>query len=139
MKQQPDMMGARHLHEPPFTNDLEELPVPVFFRVDRIVPHGTYPTLCHPWGEFIYSFRGVTEVAVGNTNLLAPPHLGLWIAPGTEQTGFSDQATTYCSLYVRRNLCSALPKEPCALLVTPLVRAILEHLKDHPQLEQQQS
>lgn len=138
MKQQPDA-AAPHLHVPPFTDELEELPAPIFFRIDRIASHGAYPTLCHPWGEFIYSFCGVTDVAVGKNTLLAPPHLGVWIAPGTEHTCFNDQETTYCSLYIRRGLCSTMPKETCALLVSPLVRAILEHLKDYPQLEQQQS
>jgi AraC-like DNA-binding protein len=116
-----------HIRLPPFT---DVLPVPVFFRTERMPAHASYPILRHAWGEFVYSFSGVTEVTAGDQYFLAPPHLGLWIAPETEHTGFNHQAAVHCSMYVRRDLCDGMPDYSCAVMVTPLVRAILEHLRD---------
>ncbi|MDN5874271.1 MAG: helix-turn-helix transcriptional regulator [Sinobacteraceae bacterium] len=118
------------LRLPPFSDELQELPAPIFFRVEDMPSHSTYPALRHPWGEFIYSFGGITEVKVDNNNLFAPPHSGLWIPPETEHTCFNHRETAHCSLYVSNDLCAAMPDTACALLVSPLVRAVLEHLQD---------
>ncbi len=118
---------ATHLRLPPFT---DVLPVPVFFRTEHMPAHATYPILRHAWGEFVYSFSGLTEVKAGGQHLLVPPHLGLWIAPDVEHTGFNHEAAVHCSVYIRRDLCEGMPAESCAVIVTPLVREILERLRD---------
>ncbi|MFA5665153.1 helix-turn-helix domain-containing protein [Castellaniella sp.] len=120
-----------HLRLPPFGHELQELPAPFFFRVEDMPSHATYPALRHPWGEFIYSFSGITEVRIRTTRLLAPPHSGLWIPPETEHTCFNHREAAHCSLYIRSDLCTALPGAACALLISPLVRAILGHLYAH--------
>lgn len=124
-----------HLRQPPF---IDELPAPIFFRVEDISDHAAFPTLCHPWGEFLYSFSGIAEVSVGRNNLLAPPHLGLWIAPGTAHTCFNQRETSYCSVAIRPELCANLPGETTALLVSPLVRAMLEQLRVMAPFDMQQ-
>jgi AraC-like DNA-binding protein len=127
MKRAPPV-SATHLRLPPFTDDL---PAPIFFRTEHMPAHGTYPVLRHAWGEFVYSFSGITEVKAGHQHFLAPPHLGLWIAPDTEHTGFNHEEAVHCSVYVRRDLCTGMPDHSCAVMVSPLLRAILEHLRDH--------
>lgn len=121
--------SPRHLRQPPFT---DSLPAPVFFRMERMPSNATYPSLTHRWGEFVYSFSGITQVTAGEQHVLAPPHLGLWIPAGTEHVGFNDEEAVHCSIYIRRRLCSRMPKQLCAVIVSPLVRAILEHLRDPP-------
>ncbi len=116
-----------HVRLPPFS---DQLPAPVFFRTEHMPAHATYPVLRHAWGEFVYSYSGVTEVKAGNAHFIAPPHLGLWIAPDIEHTGFNHQEAVHCSVYIRRDLCHGMPEESCAVMVTPLVRSILEHLRD---------
>lgn len=118
---------AAHVRVPPFT---DTMPVPVFFRTEHMPAHGRYPELCHPWGEFVYSFSGIAEVTVGAQHFLTPPHLGLWIAPETEHTGFNHHEAVHCSVYIRRDLCRGMPDSACAVMVTPLLRSILEHLRD---------
>lgn len=114
------------LRQPPFT---DRLPAPVFFRTERVTRQTTFPPLRHAWGEFIYSFSGVTEIKTAAHHFLAPPHMGLWVAPETEHVCFNNAAAVYCSVYVARELCSALPDHACAVLVSPLLRALLEHLR----------
>ncbi|HEY4802866.1 MAG TPA: AraC family transcriptional regulator, partial [Paraburkholderia sp.] len=120
---------ARYLRLPPFT---DVLPTPVFFRMEHMPSHATYPQMCHPWGEFVYAFSGTTEVKAGDEHYITPPHLGLWIAPGTEHVGFNEQETVHCSVYISRDLCARMPATSCAVMVSPLVRAILEHLRVTP-------
>jgi hypothetical protein len=92
--------------------------------------HATYPSLTHRWGELVYSFSGVTEVTAGEQHVLAPPQLGLWIPAGTRHTGFNEGEAVHCSVYITRRLCARMPKALCAVIVTPLVRAMLDHLRD---------
>lgn len=119
----------RHLRLPPFT---DRLPAPVFFRTEYMPANATYPVMSHPWGEFVYSYSGITEVTAGEQHYLAPPHLGLWIPAGVEHTGFNHQEAVHCSVYIAQRLCAALPDQLCAVVVSPLVRALLDHLQDLP-------
>jgi AraC-like DNA-binding protein len=121
--------AAIHLRLPPFT---DALPVPIFFRTEHMPAHATYPAQEHAWGEFVYSFSGVTEVKAGDQHFLVPPHLGLWIAPDTEHTGFNHEATVHCSVYIRRDLCTGMPDHSCAVMVSPMLRAMLDHLRAVP-------
>ncbi|WP_322044493.1 helix-turn-helix transcriptional regulator [Paraburkholderia sp. J67] len=121
--------SVQHLRQPPF---IDTLPVPVYFRTEHMPSHATYPSMCHPWGEFVYSFSGITEVTTREDYFLAPPHMALWIAPGTEHVGFNHAETVHCSVYINRELCTALPAQTCAMMVSPLVRAMLEHLRALP-------
>lgn len=125
------------LRLPPFSDELQELPSPVFFRFEDVPPHSTYPALRHPWGEFIYSFGGITEVMVNNNRLFASPNSGLWIPPETEHICFNRRETAHGSLYISNDLGAAMPDTACVLLVSPLVRAVLEHLQDSPLSENQ--
>lgn len=118
-----------HLHSPPFT---DRLPAPVYFRTEHMPAQTTYPSLSHPWGEFVYSYSGVTEVRAQDQHLLAPAHLGIWIPAGVEHTGFNHRQTVHCSVYIARRLCLALPTSPCVVTVSSLLRALLEHLKGLP-------
>lgn len=104
----------------------------MFFRTEEMPAHATYPSLSHAWGEFVYSYSGITEVQIGNQHYLAPPHLGLWIPSGTEHTGFNHHAAVHSSIYISPRLCAHLPAQPGAIIVTPLLRAILDHLRSLP-------
>ncbi len=120
--------SPRYLKTPPFTGG--SLPEPVFFRIERMPSHGAYPVHIHRWGEFLYSFSGVTEVTAGIQHFIAPPHLGLWIPADTEHAGFNEDEAVHCSVYVSRDLCGQMPKMLCAVIVSPLVRTIIERLRD---------
>ena len=116
-----------HERQTPFE---KSLPSRIYFRTDELDPDSHYPSHRHSWGEFVYSFSGVMEVQVSAHNYLAPPHHGIWLPPDFEHVGLSRNVAKFCSLYIDKTLCGRLPNEPCALSVSPLVRAILEHLHD---------
>ncbi len=92
----------------------------------------SYPRHRHAWGEFVYAFSGVMEIALARHHYLAPPQYGIWLPPNVEHVGFNRHAATHCSLYLAPALCSVLPSIPCALTAGPLLRAILDELRLHP-------
>jgi AraC-like DNA-binding protein len=108
------------------------LPAPIMFRSAVSPAEGIYPLHQHAWGEFVYSFSGVMEVQVGNYHYLAPPQCGVWLPPKLQHVGLNRYETHHCSLYVGPQLCGELPEAPCAVTVSPLVRALLEHLRQLP-------
>ncbi len=99
------------------------------------MPEGTiYPSHRHPWGEFVYSFSGVLEMLAEDKALRAPPSFGIWHPPGSEHHGGNRHASYHCSLYVDKALAEArgLPKDPCTLIINPMVRAMLNHIRVNP-------
>ncbi len=108
------------------------LPAPIMFRSAYVPPDGIYPLHQHAWGEFVYSFSGVMEVKVADHHYLAPPQYGLWLPPDMAHVGLNRNAAHHASVYLCAALCAALPSEPCALTVSPLARALLEHLRAQP-------
>lgn len=120
---------AKHLLTAPFTSTL---PAQLYFRSAEMPADASYPWHSHSWGEFVYSFRGVVEVLVADRHYLVPPQYGIWLPPNIAHVGQNRHAACHSSLYVTEALCGTLPAGPCALAVTPLVRAMLEHLRQQP-------
>ncbi len=122
-------LSFKHLSVPPFG---DTLPAQIFFRTATMPADAAYPQHTHPWGEFVFSYSGAVEVKVGHHQYLAPSQYGLWLPSGTEHQGLNRYEACHCSMYVAERLCEGMPQTPCALTVSPLVRAVLEHLRQHP-------
>jgi transcriptional regulator GlxA family with amidase domain len=69
------------------------------------------------------------EVKVADHHYLAPPQYGIWLPPDLDHVGLNRYEAHHCSLYIARPGCDVLPPTPCALTVSPLVRAVLEDLR----------
>lgn len=108
------------------------LPAPIMFRSAVVPAEGLYPQHQHAWGEFVYSFSGVMEIKVAGRHYLAPPQYGVWLPPDVEHVGLNRYEAHHCSLYIARQHCTAFPASACALTVSPLVRALLGHLRQQP-------
>lgn len=120
---------ATHLRQPPFT---DALPSPVYFRAAQLPADASYPRHSHRWGEFVHSFSGVMEVELAQGHYLVPPQYGLWLPPEVEHRGLNRQEAVHSSLYVAPELTARLPRQVCALTVSPLLRALLDELREHP-------
>ena len=120
---------SRHTLNAPFR---DALPAAICFRSAQMPAAAIYPSHSHPWGEFVYALSGVVEVLVDGRHYLVPPQYGIWLPPQVPHTGQNRQVAWHSSLYVSADLCAPLPPEPCALAVTPFVRAMHEHLHQHP-------
>lgn len=119
----------KHYKEAPFQT---KLPESIYFRSAMMPAEATYPKHQHPWGEFVYSFSGLMEITLKNCHYLAPPQYGIWLPPHVEHTGFNHCEACHCSLYISEENCTKLPKKACALMLNPVIHAMLEQLKEHP-------
>ncbi|WP_036551025.1 AraC family transcriptional regulator [Neptunomonas japonica] len=114
--------------------ELQTLPQPVFLQL-RSMPEGTiYPPHQHLWGEFVYSFSGVLAMQAEGKEFRVPPSFGLWHPPGSRHHGSNRHASYHCSLYIDQELAAerGMPEKTCALLVNPMLRAMLNHLRLNP-------
>lgn len=112
------------------TNDEIIAPLWLVFRHDPA--QSIYPQHGHAWGEFIYAFNGVMEVNIHQMNYITPPPYGVWLPPNTQHSGLNRTSVSHATLYIHESLCHALPQQAGILLTSPLVSAILQHLKQHP-------
>ncbi|MES2115791.1 MAG: helix-turn-helix transcriptional regulator [Pseudomonadota bacterium] len=110
----------------------KELPATIFFRSAPMPADGIYPTHNHPWGEFVFAVSGIIEVQFVGGHYLVPPQYGIWLPPNLEHLGQNRKAAWHSAVYVSAALCAAFPTEVTALAVTPLIREMLEHLRQHP-------
>ncbi|RFP09269.1 AraC family transcriptional regulator [Duganella sp. BJB475] len=120
---------TKHSLTAPFT---QTLPTEIYFRSAAMPAEATYPCHRHSWGEFVYAFSGVIDVKLADCHYLAPPQYGIWLPPHVEHTGTTRYEAFHSSLYIAEELCARLPATPCALAATPLIRALLEHLRQQP-------
>ncbi|WP_210542870.1 helix-turn-helix domain-containing protein [Rhodoferax sp. PAMC 29310] len=109
-----------------------DLPFPIMFRSAHVPAGGLYPQHRHAWGEFVYSFSGIMEVKLADRHYLAPPQYGVWLPPEVTHIGLNRFEAVHCSVYITPPVCQALPRNPCALTVSPVVRALLDHLRQQP-------
>ncbi len=112
------------------TNDEIVAPLWLHFRDDPAM--SIYPEHEHVWGEFIYAFNGVMEVNINQINYITPPPYGVWLPPNVQHSGLNRTPVSHATLYIHESLCMNLPQQAGTLLSSPLVSAILQHLKQHP-------
>lgn len=125
------MSADKFIHTP---LKLQALPELIFHQLRSMPENTVYPPHKHPWGEFVFSFSGVLEMQAECQEYRVPPSFGLWHPPGSEHHGGNTHASFHCSLYIDQKLAveRGMPEKTCALLVNPLLKAILNHLRLNP-------
>ncbi|MDH1633207.1 AraC family transcriptional regulator [Pseudomonas mosselii] len=114
-------MTRKYLDIPQF----DRLPAPVYFRYDefgadtRSAPHR------HAWGQLNYASHGLMHLDVEGQRFISPPHYAVWVPPDTEHGCYNPQAIIYRSVYLERGLCTELPDQPCSLVISDILKAIL--------------
>ena len=114
------------------TNDLIDAALWIDFRHDPAA--SVYPSHQHAWGEFIYAFDGIMQVSLQHTDYITPPPYGIWLPPNLKHSGLNRSEVSHATLYVHESLCHDLPQQAGILLTSPLVNAVLQHLKQYPHL-----
>lgn len=113
----------------------DEIIAPLWLTFRDAPAASIYPQHEHAWGEFIYAFNGVMEVNIDQINYITPPPYGIWLPPNLHHSGLNRTSVSHATLYVHESLCQNLPKRAGILLTSPLVSAVLQHLKLHPMLD----
>ncbi|MBB5369308.1 MULTISPECIES: helix-turn-helix domain-containing protein [unclassified Janthinobacterium] len=110
----------------------QELPGAIYFRSAPMPADGFYPPHHHPWGEFVSAVSGVVEVQYAGGHYVVPPQYGIWLPPHTEHLAQNRREAWHSSVYISVAECADLPTQVTALTVSPLLRAMLEHLHRQP-------
>lgn len=110
---------------------LNELPHPIFFHLRSLPENTIYPPHQHLWGEFVFSFTGALEMKAEGKEFRVPPSFGLWHPPNSEHFGKNQHASEHCSLYIDQAIATerGMPNVTCALLINPMLKAMLNHLR----------
>ncbi len=126
-------MSPKFTQLPPYA---DQLPHPICFWTTTLPAETSYPWHSHSWGELNYSFSGVMSMKLEHQFFLSPPPYGIWMPPHIEHQAQARYEANHCCLYIREKLCGDFPRDACALTISPLIRAILAHLRsqhmDHP-------
>ena len=104
---------------------VDQLPAPVYLRHDEFGADTHSAPHRHAWGQLNYTAHGVMHLDVDGQRFLSPPHYAVWVPPGTEHGCYNPQAIVYRSVYLDRSLCTELPQQPCSLVISDILKAIL--------------
>jgi len=67
----------------------------------------------------------VMRMEVAGSRFMSPPQYAVWIPPDTEHSSYNAQAIVYRSVGLAPALCAQLPKQPCTLAISDILKAIL--------------
>jgi hypothetical protein len=82
----------------------------------------------HHWSQLIYAAAGVMRVRADGTLWIVPPARAVWVPAGVEHEILARGDFAMRTLYFPTQLVPALPRECCALDVTPLLRELVLEL-----------
>ena len=105
--------------------DFPSLPSPVYCRYSDFAPNTECTPHRHFWGSLDYSASGVMRMEVAGSRFMSPPQYAVWIPPDTEHSSYNAQAIVYRSVGLAPALCAQLPKQPCTLAISDILKAIL--------------
>ncbi|MHC2145926.1 AraC family transcriptional regulator [Pseudomonas sp. 210_17 TE3656] len=114
-------MQRKYLNIPQFT----ALPAPVYFRYDEFGADTHSAAHSHAWGQLNYAAHGIMHLEIAGQRFVSPPHYAVWVPPDTEHSCYNPQAIVYRSVYLDRALCQGLPTQPCTLVISEILKAIL--------------
>lgn len=104
---------------------LSELPERVYFRYDEFGADTHGAAHQHQWGQLNYTARGVMQLDIAGRPFMSPPNYAVWIPPHQEHSCYNRESVLYRSVYIALSECTSLPKHPCALAMSPILKAIL--------------
>jgi AraC-like DNA-binding protein len=90
-----------------------------YFDGFHIEPHR------HGWAQLIYAVSGVMRVRAGGTLWIVPPARAVWVPAGAEHEIRALGDFAMRTVYFTPELAEQLPRECCALDVTPLLRELV--------------
>lgn len=110
--------------------DFTALPAPIYFRHDEFGAGARCETHAHAWGQLNYASQGVMELNIAGSLFLSPPQYAVWIPPNAAHSSYNRSAIVYRSVYIAQELCNRLPVEACTLVLSPVLKAILNDCAD---------
>ncbi|MEQ6289410.1 AraC family transcriptional regulator [Vogesella sp. GCM10023246] len=104
------------------------VPAPLYFRHEKYQADTEFDWHRHPWGQLNRISLGLLELELQlpRRTLAAPAEYLVWIPAGVPHAAHIRQALDYVSVYVADAQAASLPAQPCLIVQTPLIRALLD-------------
>lgn len=110
--------------------DFSRLPCPVYLRHDEFSADTHSDAHLHAWGQLNFVKHGLMEIEISGQRFVSPPQYAVWIPPHAEHSCYNRQAITYRSVYLSLDHCEHMPNEPCTLIISDILKAILNDFAD---------
>lgn len=114
-------MNKNYIHIP----KLSQLPSRVYFRYDEYGADTRAAAHQHQWGQLNYTARGVMQLDIAGRPFMSPPNYAVWIPPHQLHSCYNHESVVYRSVYIALSECDQLPEQPCAVAMSPILKAIL--------------
>lgn len=85
----------------------------------RLAPHR------HSRGQLVFAATGVMNVTTARGTWVVPPSRAVWVPAAVEHAIDMSGAVAMRTIYVRKEAARGLPKAPCVLSVSPLLRELI--------------
>jgi AraC-like DNA-binding protein len=86
------------------------------------------PKHAHDWHQLIYGSFGVMTVNTTRGTWVIPPHRAVWVPAGVEHWIELSGSVLMQSIYVSADVSGSLPRDCCAVNVSPLLRELMVHI-----------
>lgn len=110
--------------------DFSSLPCQVYLRHDEFGADTHSDAHCHAWGQLNFAKHGVMEIEIAGQRFLSPPQYAVWVPPHAEHSCYNRQAIIYRSVYLSLEHSKHMPSEPCTLVISDILKAILNDFAD---------
>ncbi|MES2450203.1 MAG: helix-turn-helix transcriptional regulator [Pseudomonadota bacterium] len=111
---------------PTFDPDRTDLPA-VAHQLDFADHKGEVPQHVHRKGQLIIALHGAVTCTAKNEIWIVPPNCGVWIPGGVPHSARATENARLNYLFVEPGAAS-LPEECCTLLISPLIREMVDRL-----------
>jgi AraC-like DNA-binding protein len=119
LSRMPDKLSPLHIPSSP------DLSAGIYFRHLELKPE-KWGMHSHPWGQWNYLTHGVMNMLVDGASFLSPSHYAIWIPPNVGHSSVNLTKATYRAAYLSSTFCRKMPRRPCALSISPMLRVILD-------------
>lgn len=107
-----------------------DLPADVYFRAEDFGPETYMAPHAHAFGQLSFVSYGSMNIDVEGKRFLSPPHYAVWIPPNWKHSAYNEAAAAYRSVYISTRCSARFSDRPCALELSPILRAILVDFAD---------
>lgn len=112
--------------------ELGGLPRPLYVRAFEIPADSEVAMHSHPWAQFMHASAGVLCVHTPLGRHMVPPQHAIWIPPGMAHGVTTHGRIAFHSLYLDPGALEGPGPDCKALVVTPLLRALLHETRTLP-------
>jgi AraC-like DNA-binding protein len=107
--------------------------IPVIAKSRNLPSGASSPRHAHPMtAQLLYAVEGVMMVSTEAGEWIVPPTRAIWVPCGTEHRSRMLTAVRLRTLHISARVAEDLPKDPCVLAVSPLLRELILAAMDIP-------